>query len=128
MEAFDKELEIIGSREDLRDLLFSRVRHGDSSMVDGLLEQRKEFLDTYKGPQDEAEARMLYEEAFTDFFGDCTVAGMVEYVWETECVRKCFLEYILGTYKNILVPEGGDLNPWDSQNESILKLVKDYLN
>ena len=61
MEAFDKELEIIGTREDLRDLLFSRVRHGDSSMVDGLLEQRKEFLDTYKGPRDEAEARMLYE-------------------------------------------------------------------
>ena len=127
MEAFDKELELIGTRENLRDILFSRVRKGDSSMVDGLLEQREDFLDSYGGPKDDDEARMLYEEAFTDFFGDCTVAGMVEYIWETECVRKCFLENILKMYSQILVSEGGDLNPWDSQNERILNLVKQYL-
>ena len=97
-------------------------------MVEGMIDQREDFLESYKGPNNVDEARVLFEEAFTDFFGDCTVAGMADFVWDNECVRKCFLDYILGTYKKILVPEGGDLNPWDAQNERILMLVKEYLN
>ena len=125
MQAFDRELQLVETRENLRDSLFCREE--DSSMVEGMIDQRDEVLELYKGPSDEGEARMLYEETFIDFFGDCKVSGMVEFIWDNECVRKCFLQYILGTYKKILVPEGGDLNPWDAQNERILMLVKEYL-
>ncbi len=126
MEVFDKELQLVETRENLRDSLFCRGEE-DSSMVEGMLDQRNQFLELYKGPSNEGEARMLYEEAFIDFFGDCKVSGMVEFIWDNKCVRKCFLDFILGTYSGTLVPEGGDLNPWDSQNERILKLVKEYL-
>lgn len=126
MQAFDRELQLVETRENLRDSLFCRGE--DSSMVEGMIDQRNEFLEFYKGPNDEEEARILYEEAFVDFFGDCTVVGMAEFIWDNECVRKCFLDFILGTYAKVLVPEGGDLNPWDAQNERILKLVKEYLD
>ena len=128
MQAFEEELQLVSNRENLRDILFTRGHEGDPSEVEGMLEQREEFLKDYDGPSNDGEARMLYEEAFTDFFGNCTVSGMVEFIWDIGCVRTCFLDYILGTYKDLLVPEGGDLNPWDAQNENILKLVKQFLS
>tara|TARA_B100000949_G_C14283909_1_gene453211 strand:+ start:3555 stop:3962 length:408 start_codon:yes stop_codon:yes gene_type:complete len=129
MSVFDKELEDVSVRENIRDMLFYRD-HGEEEVFpidDVKLSERETFLKDYKGPKDYDEAEMLYKECMHSYFGGFTVGGFLDDIWERQDLKLALLSYMLDQYCKMHTNNPYGLNQWDEQNLRILNLVGEYL-
>jgi hypothetical protein len=127
MDQFEEVLDVVVRGENIRDSLFFRSRDDFEGRISGMLESREKYLETFKGPQDIDEAKILYEEAISDYFGDITIPNVIDLIWKREDLRLGFLTYVLEYYESSMNSEFG-LNPWDDQNRRILLGVKAKLD
>jgi len=128
MDQFEEVLDVVVRGENIRDSLFFRSNDDFEERISGMLESREKYLKTFKGPQDIAEAKILYEEAISDYFGDITIPNVIELIWEREDLRLGFLTYVLEYYESSAKNNEFGLNPWDDQNRRILLGVKAKLD
>lgn len=127
MDPFEEVLDNVVKRENIRDSLFFRSMDDFEERISVMLENREKYLQTFKGPEDIQEAKVLYEEAISDYFGDVTIPNVIEMIWRREDLRTGFLNYVLEYYEASQKTEFG-LNPWDDQNRRILLGVKAKLD